>query len=110
MNQNSYIAGSRLAVENSRFLSTDSTLPQDLAFTGIFQWRRGRDSNPRWAFDPYALSRGAPSTTRPPLRQGASTASAERGMIPVVASQGKAEYRLADVSGRSIGDLDRRSG
>jgi hypothetical protein len=30
-------------------------------------WRRGRDSNPRWAFDPYALSRGAPSTTRPPL-------------------------------------------
>ena len=33
-------------------------------------WRRGRDSNPRWAFDPYALSRGAPSTTRPPLRSG----------------------------------------
>jgi hypothetical protein len=31
-------------------------------------WRRGRDSNPRWAFDPYTLSRGAPSTTRPPLR------------------------------------------
>ena len=31
-------------------------------------WRRGRDSNPRRAFDPYALSRGAPSTTRPPLR------------------------------------------
>ncbi len=36
-------------------------------------WRRGRDSNPRWAFDPYALSRGAPSTTRPPLRQGTET-------------------------------------
>ncbi len=32
------------------------------------QWRRERDSNPRWAFDPYALSRGAPSTTRPSLR------------------------------------------
>jgi hypothetical protein len=31
-------------------------------------WRRERDSNPRWAFDPYALSRGAPSTTRPSLR------------------------------------------
>jgi hypothetical protein len=46
------LAGSRLAVENSRFLSADSILPQDLAFTGIFQWRRGRDSNPRWAFDP----------------------------------------------------------
>jgi hypothetical protein len=34
----------------------------------VFTWRRGRDSNPRRAFDPYALSRGAPSTTRPPLR------------------------------------------
>jgi hypothetical protein len=31
-------------------------------------WRRGRDSNPRWAFNPYSLSRGAPSATRPPLR------------------------------------------
>jgi hypothetical protein len=123
-------AGSRLAVENNRLLSTGSNLPQDPAFTGIFymaererltrafgprpagdacasskiafgdfveppfpylgfesplrryrgqliqsdeylhsDWRRGRDSNPRWAFDPYALSRGAPSTTRPPLRE-----------------------------------------
>ena len=32
------------------------------------EWRSGRDSNPRWAFDPYSLSRRAPSTTRPPLR------------------------------------------
>ena len=31
------------------------------------EWRRRRDSNPRWAFDPYSLSRGAPSTTRPLL-------------------------------------------
>ena len=31
-------------------------------------WRRERDSNPRWALDPYTLSRGAPSTTRPSLR------------------------------------------
>ena len=31
-------------------------------------WRRERDSNPRWAFDPYSLSRGAPSTTRPSLQ------------------------------------------
>jgi hypothetical protein len=31
-------------------------------------WRRGWDSNPREAFDLYSLSRGAPSTTRPPLR------------------------------------------
>jgi hypothetical protein len=32
-------------------------------------WRRERDSNPRRAFDPYTLSRGAPSTTRPSLRE-----------------------------------------
>jgi hypothetical protein len=31
-------------------------------------WRRERDSNPRYAFDVYTLSRRAPSTTRPPLR------------------------------------------
>ncbi len=33
-------------------------------------WRRERDSNPRYAFGVYALSRGAPSTTRPSLRSG----------------------------------------
>ncbi len=33
-------------------------------------WRRGRDSNPRRAFNPYSLSRGALSTTQPPLRLG----------------------------------------
>ncbi len=37
---------------------------------GNQEWRRGRDSNPRYAFDVYSLSRGAPSTTRPPLRCG----------------------------------------
>ena len=31
------------------------------------KWRREWDSNPRWAFDPYSLSRGAPSTARPSL-------------------------------------------
>ena len=36
---------------------------------GFFMcWRRGRDSNPRRAFNPYSLSRGALSTTQPPLR------------------------------------------
>lgn len=34
--------------------------------TTIDYWRRGRDSNPRYV-SAYALSRGAPSTTRPPL-------------------------------------------
>jgi hypothetical protein len=36
----------------------------------VFKWRRERDSNPRWAFNPYSLSRGAPSATRPSLRGG----------------------------------------
>ena len=31
-------------------------------------WRRGRDSNPRRGISPYSLSRGALSTTQPPLR------------------------------------------
>jgi site-specific DNA recombinase len=36
------------------------------------KWRRGWDSNPREPFEPYSLSRGAPSTTRPPLRPARS--------------------------------------
>src|SRR5690349_5311628 len=32
------------------------------------RWRSGRDSNPRYGFAVYSLSRRAPSTTRPPLR------------------------------------------
>ena len=45
------------------------TIPAEQASPGQRElWRRERDSNPRWAFDPYALSRGAPSTTRPSLR------------------------------------------
>ena len=36
--------------------------------TFVPRWRRGRDSNPRYPFGVYSLSRGAPSTTRPPLR------------------------------------------
>ncbi len=33
----------------------------------FFVWRREWDSNPRWALDPYTLSRRAPSTARPSL-------------------------------------------
>ena len=36
--------------------------------TNLFRWRSGRDSNPRYGFAVYSLSRRAPSTTRPPLR------------------------------------------
>ncbi len=46
--------------------------------SSVLKWRRGRDSNPRWAFDPYALSRGAPSTTRPPLRTRLNACSGGR--------------------------------
>ena len=41
---------------------------------GIFlfkNWRRGRDSNPRYAINVYTLSRRATSTTHPPLRKKA---------------------------------------
>ena len=38
------------------------------AVGGKSGWRRERDSNPRWDFVPYSLSRGAPSAARPPLR------------------------------------------
>lgn len=37
------------------------------------KWRTGRDSNPRYPFGVYSLSRGALSTTQPPvqfLREG----------------------------------------
>ena len=33
----------------------------------VLKWRMGWDSNPRYAFDVYTLSRRAPSTTRPPI-------------------------------------------
>ncbi len=39
-----------------------------MAWDGMGKWRSGRDSNPRYAFGVYSLSRRAPSTTRPPLR------------------------------------------
>jgi hypothetical protein len=50
MNLNPDTAGSRLAVENSRFLSTDSTLPQDLAFTGIFYMAEREGFEPSMGF------------------------------------------------------------
>ena len=44
----------------------------------VFSWRSGWDSNPRRAFDPYTLSRRAPSTTRPPLRRRAVSMAVAR--------------------------------
>jgi hypothetical protein len=50
LKQNPYIAGSTLAVENSRFLSTDSNLPQDPAFTGIFLMAEREGFEPSMGF------------------------------------------------------------
>ncbi len=46
-------------------LSRECSAGKKVSQTG---WRSGRDSNPRYAFGVYSLSRRAPSTTRPPLR------------------------------------------
>src|ERR1017187_1412680 len=50
------------------FLGVFCDFRDDLKRSERGYWRRERDSNPRRAFDPYALSRGAPSTARPSLR------------------------------------------
>src|ERR1700684_2286977 len=52
-------------------------------------WRRERDSNPRRAFDPYTLSRGAPSTTRPSLRERVPAAPVRGAIILKGWGQGK---------------------
>ena len=59
-----------------RIMGSKSRLLQTLvARSGVnsvptqgLKWRSGRDSNPRYGFAVYSLSRRAPSTTRPPLR------------------------------------------
>ena len=65
--------------EEVRITGSKSNLLRVLAANGVAtaaggvptvvpKWRSGWDSNPRYAFDVYSLSRRAPSTTRPPLR------------------------------------------
>src|SRR5579883_40529 len=49
--------------------------------SSVLKWRRERDSNPRRAFDPYTLSRGAPSTTRPSLRPGKTLSAQALGSV-----------------------------
>src|SRR3546814_11310171 len=59
-----------------RIVGSKSRLLQTLvAGTGVnavptqgLKWRSGRDSNPRYGFAVYSLSKRAPSTTRQPLR------------------------------------------
>src|SRR3954469_1569041 len=52
---------------------------------------RGRDSNPRYAFGVYSLSRRAPSTTRPPLRM-----RWKEGDLVAPRHQGKARWSGRD--------------
>jgi hypothetical protein len=54
-------------------------------------WRRERDSNPRWAFNPYSLSRGAPSATRPPLRD-INNLILQAGLYPKIDSENDRNY------------------
>lgn len=49
----------------------DARAPDNWVPSIVTNWRRGRDSNPRYRVRVYSLSRGAPSATRPPLRKGA---------------------------------------
>ncbi|CCF18697.1 putative Resolvase, N-terminal domain precursor [Pseudorhizobium banfieldiae] len=68
--------------EDLRRAILDTTEGDKLSGPGVRRyvrrWRRGWDSNPRYAFDVYSLSRGAPSTTRPPLRCGLIISDAGR--------------------------------
>ncbi len=67
------IARNHVALVSVRFPYGDFCRVREIRKSGLI-WRRERDSNPRRAFDPYTLSRGAPSTTRPSLRLGARPA------------------------------------
>ena len=52
-------------------------------------WRRGWDSNPRYAINVYRFSRPAPSTTRPPLRKGAESRIPEAFIQPLAGASGE---------------------
>jgi hypothetical protein len=61
------------------------------------RWRSGRDSNPRYGFAVYSLSRRAPSTTRPPLRM-----SWKHGYLEAPAREGKLRGRPAPREGPGV--------
>jgi hypothetical protein len=62
------------------------------------KWRRVRDSNPRWAFDPYTLSRGAPSTTRPTLRRAIRPTQALSYLLPGGRCPGRKDGRAVQTA------------
>jgi hypothetical protein len=57
--------------QNAKFLNENNKI-----------WRRGWDSNPRRAINPYSLSRGAPSAARPPLRRAGRPSVGMDGAAP----------------------------
>ena len=65
-------------------------------------WRRGRDSNPRYAMNVHTLSRRAPSTTRTPLpgtgRVCEASRSRNRPVVEPGAPAGRPAPRLRDSS------------
>src|SRR5688572_26676384 len=66
-----------------------ASLQQETSAGG--RWRSGWDSNPRYAFGVYTLSRRAPSTTRPPLRMPEAQGT-ETGGAP---SEGRGAWQAA---------------
>ena len=63
-------------------------------------WRRGWDSNPRYAVNVYRFSRPAPSTTRPPLQlEGGENRTPRAGFQPLRGTS--AEARRARKKSRS---------
>ena len=60
------------------------------------KWRTGWDSNPRYPFEVYSLSRGAPSAARPPVRGFQSYPAplhASRWPVPAQPSVSAARFR-----------------
>src|ERR1700704_3928005 len=65
-------------------------------------WRRERDSNPRRAYDPYTLSRGAPSTTRPSLRALGNAGVSARRRLPGWPACGAAMILKGPARGKAL--------
>ncbi len=61
-------AGKSAGYGNHNRTPNSPVFVKSVHYQWVMAWRRGWDSNPRGPFGAYSLSRGAPSTARPPLR------------------------------------------
>jgi hypothetical protein len=93
--------------------------PSNIKFEGFCNFwkcnqRRGRDSNPRYAFDVYTLSRRALSTTQTPLRKnvrkcnviGGYTQQKSEALFQRLRSKTSTKYNpmnTCNLSGKHIG-------